>query len=471
MSKDNTKLEKGTFKVPHVYVLLFLIMIVAVIATYIVPSGQFGRVIDEATGRTIINPADFKFVENTPVGFFGLFRAIPEGMNKAVDIIFMVVLTLAGMEIINQTNVLKKAISNLIYAVKGKEILLVIIVSIVFTAIGAFVGWAEGVLMFVPIGVSLAVGMGFDAIVGLQMITLTAGVGFAIGPTNIYTVGVAQGLLGLPLFSGIEFRLIMLLILTPITIWYIVRYAKKVKDNPSASVVSDLNLTIDNVDISDPEPLNMRDKLVILTLLTGFFFAVYGCLNWGWFMKEIGACFTLAGIIGGLIGGRKLDQIAEDYALGAKKMIYAGITIGLARAILVIIEDGQIIDTIIYYLANLVGSLPTYLSAVGMYIVQIVINTFIPSGSGQAVVTIPILGPLSEMIGSTQQVAVIAYQLGDGFTNRIIPTLAALMAALGMAGGIPWTRYAKWTAPIMLIWLVLGAIFVAIADFMMIGPF
>src|SRR5665648_286284 len=363
---NSIRLDKKTKKklvMPNVYVILFFIMIAAALATYLIPAGQFARVQDLATGREIIDPSSFHFIASTPTSFVDFFRSIPLGMREAVDIIFMVVLTMAGIEIIIQTGALNNAISSLMKVTKGKEYYMVILISIIFTAIGAFVGWAEGILMFIPIGVALSIALGFDAMVGFMMITATAGVGFAIGPTNIYTVGVAQGILGLPLFSGIGFRLAILPIFTIVTIAYILIYAKKI--------------------------------------------------------------------------------------------IAAGITIGLARSILVIIDNAQIIDTIIYSLANAIQILPTYLSAWGMYVVQTAINFFIPSGSGQAVVTVPILGPLSEMIGSTQQVAVLAYQLGDGFTNRLFPTSAALMAGLAMAGGIPYDRYVKHAGWLMLIWFCL----------------
>ncbi len=462
--------KKKKFKVPHVYVILFMIMVVAAIATYLVPAGQFSRITLD-TGREVIDPSSFEYIENNPASIFDIFKAIPMGMNRAVDVIFMVVLTLAGMEIINKTGVIQIAISHLIKKLKGKETATLVIVSLIFTGVGAFVGWAEGILMFVPIGVSLAVAMGYDALVGFMMVTATAGMGFAVGVTNIYTVGVAQGILGLPLFSGMSFRMAMLAVLTTVTIWYILRYAKKVKNNPESSLMKGTDLNIEEIDIDKVEDFTLRLKLVLLTLFAGFFFAVYGCLQWGWFMREIAATFTLAGIVGGLIAGRELDQIALDYAEGAKKIIGAGITIGLARAILVIMENGQIIDTLILYLSNAVQVLPTSLSAVGMYIVQVVINFFIPSGSGQAVVTVPILGPLSEIVGSTQQVAVIAYQLGDGFTNRIFPTSAALMAGLAFAGGIPYEKYFKLMLPLMALWIIIGGIFVAIADAITLGPF
>ena len=466
---DN-KSQESRFRIPHVYVLLFFIMIAVVIASHIIPAGEFDRVQNEATGRMVIDPESFHHVEKNTLGIFDPFLAIPRGAVKGVDVIFMVVLTLAGMEIIVQTGALQAGIVRLIKLMEGKEYALIVGSIIVFGCIGGFVGWAEGILMFVPLAVTLARNMGFDALVGLGMTTIAAGAGFSTAPTNIYNVGVAQGILGLPLFSGIEFRLVTFVIILIPTTWYVLRYAKKVKNDPSKSAIAGVELSA-TIDITEVKEFTRRDALVILVLIGGFAASVYGCLKLGWFMKEIAAAFTMAGVIGGLIGGKKLDEIAVAYGKGAEKIIWSGLTIAIACGILVLMEDAKIIDTIIYFLANLVKLLPPAFTAIGMYIVQVMINTFIPSASGQAMTTVPILGPVAELAGSTQQVAVIAYQYGDGFTNQIIPTIAALWAALAMAGGIPYDKYFKWAAPLVGIWLGFALVFVTVANIMQLGPF
>lgn len=466
--------KKGiaNFRVPHVYVLLFFILIFVAILTYIIPAGEFTRVKDAATGRMIIDPKSFHFVtDGHPANFFDLFLAIPKGIATAVDVMFMVILTIAGIEIITRTGALQSGVTRLMKAMHGKDSALLIVLMLVFAVIGGFVGWAEGMLMFVPICVALTTALGYDSMVAVGMTTVTATAAFTMGPTNIYTQGVAQGLLKLPLFSGMEFRVVMWVIVLIPTIWFVMRYALKVKKDPTASITYGQELSMEKVTLDESAEFTTRHKLILLTFLIGLCMAVYGCMKWGWYMKEIGACFTAVGIIGGIIGGRKLNQIAEDYAAGAKIIIGAGLTIGIARGVLVIMENAKIIDSVIYYLASAVQSLPSALTAIGIYIVQVIISLFIASASGQAVTTIPILGPVAELAGSTQQVAVICYQLGDGFTNMLTPTSAMLWASLAMAGGIPITKYWRWVLPLMGIWFALGAIFVTIANFMHLGPF
>lgn len=461
------------FRVPHVYVLLFCIMIVVVILSHVIPAGEFMRVEDPDTGRMIIEPDSFHFVEPDPLGFFDLFLAIPNGMARAVDVLFMVVLTLAGMEIIIQTGALQRGITKAMRSMQGKETMLLIITALIFGCIGAFVGWAEGILMFIPLSVALTRLMGYDALVGLGITSTAAAAGFATAPTNIYTVGVAQGIVDLPLFSGLEFRLVTFAVIMIPTIWYVVRYAKRIKADPGKSLVSDIELqaTLDLEASKNEEKVSFRDGLVIFTLIFGFVLAVYGTLNWGWFMREIAANFTMIGIIGGVIGGLSIDQIPKAYAKGAEKIIWSGLTIGIAAGILVLLEDGLIIDSIIYYLSQAVMALPAGLTAIGIFLVQVIINTFIPSASGQALTTVPILAPVAELAGSTQQVAILAYQYGDGFTNQLVPTIAVLWAALSLAGGVPYQRWVKFVGPLVLSWLVLGIIFITIAHFMQLGPF
>ncbi len=466
-------MDLSKFRVPHVYVLLFFIMVLIVILSHIIPAGEFVRVEDPETGRMMIDPDSFAFVEPSPLGFFDLFMAFPNGMARAVDVLFMVVLTLAGMEIIIQTGALQRGITKAMHSMQGKESFLLVVTIIIFGCVGAFVGWAEGILMFIPLSVALTRVMGYDALVGLGITSTAAAAGFATAPTNIYTVGVAQGIVGLPLFSGLEFRLVTFVIIMIPTIWYILRYANRIKKDPSKSLVADVDLTATlEIDTDGKEEkLSFRDILVIAVLIFGFALAVYGALELGWFMRQIAANFTMIGIIGGLIGGLNLEQIPKAYAKGAEKIIWSGLTIGIAAGILVLMEDGVIIDSIIYYLSQAVKALPAGLTAVGIYIVQVIINTFIPSASGQALTTVPILAPVAELAGSTQQVAVLAFQYGDGFTNQIIPTIAVLWAALSLAGGVPYQRWVKFVGPLVLIWLVLAVVFISVAHFMQLGPF
>ncbi|MDI6704811.1 MAG: C4-dicarboxylate ABC transporter permease [Bacillota bacterium] len=477
MSSSSVKTDTGPKKkfrlrVPHVYVLLIMIMIIAAIASYVMPAGEYVRVKDEATGRMVIDPTTFQEIEKTPVGLFSLALAIPEGMANGVDIIFLIILVCASFEIVNATGAFNTGIAYLVKKLAGKESIVIAGVTILFSTIGAFLGWAEGVLVFIPLGVALSKAMGYDALLGMGMVVLGTGAGFAGGVTNIYTVGVAQAIAKLPLFSGLGFRFVAYVTFTIITIVFLLLYAKKLKKDPEISPVHDVKLaTMEEIDLSEMPKFTARHKGVIAVVIAGFVITIYGTINLGWFLRQISAMFILVGIAAGFVGGFTPSEMAEHFANGAKAIIFGAVTTGLARSILVVMEKGHIIDSVIHSLAGLVEGLPTIMAAMGMYCIQLVMNFFIPSGSGQAVTTMPIMAPLADIVGTTRQVAVLAFQYGDSFTNALFPTSGVLLAGLAMAGGIPWDRWAKWVWKLMLAWIVSAGVFVTIAHFIKLGPF
>jgi len=476
MTETNVSLEqtkkKKTFRIPHVYVLLIIIMLIATVASYLIPAGEYARVSDEATGRMIIDASSFQLIDRTPVGLFDLALAIPEGMAAAVDIIFLVILVVASFEIVNATGAFNTGIAYLVKKLANKESIVIIGVTCLFSIIGAFLGWAEGVLVFIPLGVALSKAMGYDALLGMGMVVLGTGAGFAGGVLNIYTVGVAQSIAKLPLFSGMGFRFAAYVVFTLITIIFLLVYAKKVKKNPEISPVYGVPLAnLEKIDLNEIPEFTTRQKSVILVVIIGFAICVYGTMNWGWYLRQISALFIIIGIVAGFVGGFKPSEMAEHFANGAKGIIFGAITIGLARGILIVMEKGHVIDSVIHSLAELVQGMPTISAAWGMYVIQLVMNFFIPSGSGQAVTTMPIMAPLADIVGTTRQVAVLAYQYGDAFTNAFFPTSGVLLAGLAIAGGIPWDKWAKWAWKLMLLWIIFAGVLITIAHFIKLGPF
>ncbi len=461
------------FNFPHSYVLLIIIMILVAIASYVITPGEYARVKDESTGRMIIDPATYQNIEKTPVAPFEVALSIPQGMKAAADVIFMIVLICASFEIINETGVFNTLITFLVRKVRGKESFIIIGISIIFSMIGAFLGWAEGVLVFIPIGVALSQAMGYDALLGLGMVSVAANGGFSGGVLNIYTVGIAQSIAQLPLFSGLWFRVISWICFTTVTIVFLLWYAKKIKADPTFSPVYDVDLAKieTEINIDSDVRFSTRQIIVLITVIAGFGMCIYGTLNWGWYLQQLSAWFVILGIICGFIYGFSVNKMALIFAGGARKIIGGAIVTGLGRAILVTMEKGHVIDTMIHFLATMVEGMPSVLTSVGMFSVQCIINFFIPSGSGQAVTTMPIMAPLSEMVGTTRQVAVLAYQYGDGLTNSIVPTSSVLMAALAIAGGVPWDRWAKFIWRNMLGWILVGGVLISIAHIIKLGPF
>ncbi|SKC84964.1 YfcC family protein [Maledivibacter halophilus] len=464
--------NKKKFKVPHTYVILFSVILIMAILTYIIPAGEYDREYDEVSEKTVVIPTSFHNVQQNPIKFFDLFQSIPKGMQDASSIIFFIFIVGGAFQMITATGAIEAGIGKLAKALEGKEKLLIPSFIIIFSLGGATFGLSEETIVFVPIGIALARALGFDAITGTAMITLGAACGFTSGFMNPFTVGVAQKIAELPLFSGLRVRIAFLIIFLAITIVYVIRYAEKVKKDPSISFVRELEIEEKDkvIDLSNIPQLETQHHLVLATIVVGFGFIIWGVFKNGWYITEISSAFLAMGIIGGFLGKLSPSRLAQEFIVGAKSIVFGALVVGIARGILVVMQDGMILDSIVNGLATAIQSLPNSISAVGMYITQVIINFFIPSGSGQAAATMPIMKPLADIVGITRQTAVVAYQFGDGFTNSIIPTSASLMGVLSVAK-IPYEKWFKFLWPLMLIWLATGAILIIIVNIIGFGPF
>ncbi len=459
------------FKIPHTYALLFFIIVIVALLTYVIPAGEFERAVDPDTGRTFVVPDTYHTVERSPVGFFGLFKAIPGGMEAAGYIIFFVLMIGGSFGILQATGAINAGIGAVVKKTQGKEKLIIPIIMIIFSLAGAILGAAEEMLPFYPIIIALSLALGFDTITGTAMVLLGAGAGFAGAFMNPFTVGIAQGISGLPLFSGIGYRLIVYVIILSVTIIYVYRYASKVQKNPELSPTYEQDKKQHNsFDMNNLPEFTGRHKLVLIAFVIGLAILAYGVVKLGFYITELTAMFLIIGIAAGILGGLGINTIAEEFVNGARELVYGALVIGLATSIMVVMKEGNIIDTVIYSLASAVQNLPPTLSAVGMFIVQSFINLIVPSGSGQAAVSMPIMAPMADVVGITRQSAVLAFQLGDGFSNVISPTSGYFMAALAI-GGIAWDKWAKWMFPLFLIWSVIGAVLVSISVMINYGPF
>ena len=443
-------MRKKKPSMPHTYVLILLIIFVVTVLTYVVPAGKYERYTPEGASTVMVDPSTYEQVEQTPVGPFQMVQAIPKGMTEVAWIIFLVYIIGGAFEIINTTGAIEASIGALIKKLAGKGKILIPILMAAFSFAGATIGMAESTLIFIPIGISLARALGYDAIVGMAMVNIGAVIGFAGGAMNMFTVGVAQGIAGLPLFSGMEFRIIGQILFLIAAVVYIMRYAEKVARDPSRSLVFDLEEEHRHTVREDKEMLAFsgRRKAVMIVMALGFAILVYGIAT-GWSTgTQISSLFLVMGVVAGFVGGMGPNQIAETFIKGAKAMTYGALVIGISRAILVIMTEGQIIDTILYGAGKALGGFPPYVAAALMLLVQLGINFIINSGSGQAATTMPIMAPLSDVVNVPRQTAVLAYQYGDGFSNSLFPTSGVLMASLSIAN-IPYERWLKWVLPLM----------------------
>ena len=459
---------------PHTYVLLFSFIIIAAILSWIVPAGEFERVM--VGEREIINPDSFAYVTSNPQGIFEVLKSIPRGFARTQDISYFLFVTGGSFLIINKTGMIESALSRIVSSLKGKEALVIPVVVLIMGLAGSTIGLSEETIVFIALGVSLARAIGYDSLIGVGMIGLGAGVGFTSGFMNPFSVGVAQYIAELPLFSGIELRLVLFVVLWIVTSLYLILYGKRVKADLSNSIVYDEEMAARSH--SDYQDLNSADniefttkqKIIAAVFVGGFVIIAYGVMSLGWFITEIGAVFLGMGLISGLIYGMRPGDLADNFIEGAKDMMYAALIVGLAQSLVIIMEDAMILDTLINGLTGAISNLPSVLSAAGMYVVQIIINFFISSGSGQAAVTMPIMVPLADALDVTRQTAVLSYQLGNGFLDSIMPMSGILMAQLAIAD-IPYKKWVKFAMPLMGIWLAIGLVFIIFAQLVGYGPF
>ncbi|MBR2802488.1 MAG: YfcC family protein [Erysipelotrichaceae bacterium] len=462
--------KKKRFEVPHTYVLLLVMVLICALLALVVPAGAYETAKDVATGRTIKVPGTFQYLEgSSAMNFFDVMKEFVFGMESSSDIIFFIFILGGAFTIVQDTGAMAGGIHALVRRYGKRQDLILILFIFIFSIFGGTIGMAEEVIVFVPLVVMLCRQFKLDRMVALAVCMIGARVGFTTGLINPFTVGVAQGLSGLPMYSGLAYRLIWYALILVVTCWYILRYAHKIQKDPTSSIMYGVDVEED-ADSGEEVELTGRRIAVLVLFFATMAFMVYGVFRYGWYMEEIATIFLIMGILAGIIGGLGANGTAKSFVRGAKDMTYAALMVGIAKAILLVLQDGGIIDTIIYLCAGALEHLPKMIAVWGMYIFQLVLNFFIPSGSGQAAATMPIMAPLADMLGITRQTAVLCFHYGDGFTNLVVPTLGSLMGAVAVSK-VPFDRYLKWVAPLCAVWCLIGLVSVTGAVLINYGPF
>lgn len=468
MTDVATDKKKWYKKVPNAFVILFFILIFMSVLTYVVPSGEFGREIMD-NGREGVIPGSFSYIEKTSdmrVSFWDLFKAIPKGMVEAGSVMMIVFLAGGMFKVLEETKVIENSIGISIKKIEEKNIskhLTLILLTFLFGFFGAAVGY-ENLIPFVPLGVMVAIGLGYDLMVGAAVVIGGLSVGFATSPINPYTVGVAHEIAELPTFSGMGLRTLFAFTALVVLSHHIIRYVKKIEKDPSKSFVKGIStegLQIDKAKINSYS-LDSRGKLILAIFLSFIVVVVFGVIKFKWYLTDISALFILYAIIIGLVAKFDSEKIVNTFIKGSSQIVGGALIIGFARAIQVIMTQGKIGDTIINSLAEPLQNFTPTVSAIFMTLVQGVINFFIPSGSGQAMATMPIIIPLSDIIEVNRQVAVLAFQVGDGLINMVIPTLGGLLAMLALAR-VPFDKWVRFIFTLVMKLYVVGWIYIAIA--------
>lgn len=452
---------------PHAYCLIFAIIIMATLLTYIVPAGQYDMI--ESNGAKVIDPNSFHYVENKPITLFEMIKAIPQGLNQRSNLIFMVIVISGATEIINKTLAVEAVIGRAAHVLKNKIAVVLPFFMLFFGLLGAS-NVNNSIVAFMPLGMMIASNLGADAIVAVALVSLGMNLGFTAGFFSAGSVGIAQTICGLPMFSGYIFRIIILLVFVAICSVFTVRYAKRVQLDPANSLLYNVDTAVSvSVNPQDIE-LTTRRKVVFSIFSLGVVLIVYGSMN-SWNATDvIPAIFLCIGIICGLAYGFTPNEIAAYFVEGAKKMTFGSIIIGFSAAIGIVLSNGQIIHTIVHALASLMHDYPKIFAAELMFVINILMNIILISGSGQASAIMPIMSPLATALGLTQQTAVLAFQLGDGISNQMLPTSAVLMACLAF-GGIPFGKWLQFIWKQILVLHLVGGVFILIAVLINYGPF
>jgi uncharacterized ion transporter superfamily protein YfcC len=460
--------NKKKWAIPDAYVILFSLLAFMAIMTYFIPAGEFER--KEVNGRTIVVPNTYQQVESTPANFMDVFLAIQEGMIQAAPLIFLVLIIGGSFAVIESTGAVDALIMKTIEKTKNKEVLLISIVSILFSIFGALGIIVNAVIAFIPIGIILARSLKLDAIVGVAMIYLGAYAGFSTAFLDPLTVGMAQQIAEVPLFSGIKYRLVIYATIVIVTIIYVSIYAKKIKKDPSKGILDNPFPKISsNEQIKKEIPFTRLHKIILLWLVIGIGIYVFGVFKYKWSLNEMAAIFLIIAVGTAIIAKISPNRLVTEFFNGAKGLVYGAMVIGMARSIVIILENGKILDTIVQGMAYIMSPFSSVSGAIIMFIANELFNFLVTSGSGQAVIVMPIMTPLADLMDIPRQVAVQAYKLGDGFTNFITPTSGILMASLAIAG-VPWTKWVRFIWPLLLIWTILGIIFLSIGVWMNWGP-
>ena len=450
-------------RIPSPLIMLFGIIVVVTVMTYLLPAGLYERT--EIDGRVQVIPGSFTEVAQTPVNPFAMFRAFPEGYRLATPVIFICLASGLMFSVLERTQTIENAVGRLVYRMgtRRSELLLVLL-TYLYGLLGVMVGY-ENNIATVPIAVVVVLALGGDLILAAGVSLGGMTVAFGLSPINPYTVGIGHEIAGLPLFSGWGLRAVLCFGALSLTAYYNLRYFRKIKGAPERGI----GVGLDTSGLALSRPLaeyriTPRNWWLLGVFLAGLAFVLYGVFRWHFGINEISAIFLIVTVVCALTSGLSGREVTDGGMRAVAEMAPATFIIGMAATVKVILEQGQIQDTISYGLSQALDGLPTYASAIGMSIGQSGINLLIPSGSGQALATLPVMIPLGRALELSPQISILAFQIGDGVTNLFNPSLGGLVAMLGVCR-VPFDRWLRFILPlagVLLVWAWVGLL-VAVA--------
>lgn len=466
-----TQKKSQGIKMPHVYLMLIGVMLFIVLLSYIVPSGEMARIEDE-NGRMVVDPTSYERVDDVKrISVMDFFESLHLGMVQSVDIAVMLCVAAGGIFLVEQSGAIQAGIQSLLKISQGKETAIIVLLTLTFSSLG-MAGISEETIPMIPLIISVITGMGYDKFVGMGVVMMGITVGFSSGVLNLYTTGVAQGIVGLPPFSASGFRFIGFVLFNIITIIYILNYAKKIKEDPTKSICQNHQrnngeyVAADDVEVEFTTPM----KIVLAVMIFIFIFQAYGAIRWEWGLSNISALYAMFSVFAAVMLRIEPNEACRQFGIGAAGLFPTCITLGLARAVMVLMTQAKIIDTAVYSLANALDKFSPMVILFLVYLAIITFNFFVTSGSGKAVILMPILEPLGELVGINQQVMVTMFNYGDGFTNYFWPTGGTLMACLGMAD-VEWTDWIKFSGKLFAMLITVAFGLIVVGHYINLGPF
>jgi len=465
-------------RIPHTYTLLFIIIVVIALSTWIIPSGQFKT--ESKAGKTVpiagtyqtmdkVSTANGKTVD-VRQGLKGVLMAPIKGGEAAASVLVFVLIIGGSFGIISKSGAIEAGLAKSVRSLSGKELFIIPVTMLLFGLGGTTFGMCEETIPFYMVFIPLMLSLGYDSITGFMIVSLGAATGTAASTTNPFSVGIAQGLSEIAPGSGVDFRWVQWVILMTIAIAFVMWYANRVKKDPTKSPVYESDkqnkeFFLKNMGDADKKEFKWNHAVILLAFGFMIFLLIYGVKKWDWYIEEISMLFFGMGLFAGVITmiAEKIGEkeIAESFVQGCKDLTYAAVVIGLARGILVVAQDGKIIDTILNSLATSLNGLPKTIFTTLMLAFQNLIAILVPSSSGHAALTMPVMAPLGDLVNVNRQVVVTAYQYGTGLTNMLTPTSGTLMAALGIAR-IPYGKWLKHILPLVAVFWILAVIFLIV---------
>ncbi len=458
---------KKKVKLPDTWLIVFGILLIMAILSWIVPSGTYDyeKIDVNGTTRNVVIAGTYHQIdksETTRTGLLGLFAALYQGCVSASDIIFVILTCAATFGVLVKTGAFHAGIGKVIKKIGSRDLILIPVLMVVFGLGGSVFGMLSEFYGFYPLIVGLMIALGFDAMTGFAVLALGEYIGFMAATLNPYTVAVAQSIAGVELYSGLTFRAICFVVMMGISAAYLLRYAQKVRKNPELSAVygDDCVHSFDRSQL-DSYTFTWRHGLILVDVLVTLVVLMIGLLNLGWGYKELCGLFIIMSAVAAALAGWNPNEYCKQMLAGAKSVLWGCILTGLAKGIVVIMDNAKIMDTVIYSLSSFLQHAPSAISAQLMLIVQTIINFLIPSGSGQAAVTMPIMAPLADALGLTRQVACLTFQFGDGLSNLLWPT-CGIVTVCGL-GDVRYDRWLKWFGKLFLILLATQMVLIEIA--------